>query len=209
MTVAERQAKRRRERGKSINRRRRTLYKIAVESDAKKAKRARREENLAGIARRTKAATEALSSPGMPLCNLITLDPPWPHENFSVETGSDRSSDNHYAPMTWPEIEALGGQAARRSGLHADAVDAEASRGHGRESAHAMGLGSAAGHRDDLAQDAGREPREALDRNRQAAARPARDNPRRGARQHPAGPARVAVGHDGPGRASQRKAANS
>jgi N6-adenosine-specific RNA methylase IME4 len=108
MTAAERQAKRRREKGKSINRRRRTLYKIAVESEAKKAKRSRREENLAGIARRTKAATEALAGPGMPLCNLITLDPPWPHENFSAETGSDRSSDNHYAPMTWPEIEALG-----------------------------------------------------------------------------------------------------
>ena len=63
---------------------------------------------LAEIAERTQAATAALNSPGMPLCNLITIDIPWPHENFSVETGSDRSSDNHYAPMTWPEIEALG-----------------------------------------------------------------------------------------------------
>ena len=34
--------------------------------------------------------------------------PPWSHGNYSVETGSDRSSDIHYAPMTWGEIEALG-----------------------------------------------------------------------------------------------------
>jgi N6-adenosine-specific RNA methylase IME4 len=44
----------------------------------------------------------------MPLCNLIYLDPPWPHDNYSAETGSDRSSDNFYAPMTWPELEAFG-----------------------------------------------------------------------------------------------------
>ena len=108
MSAAERQARRRKRASKSINRRRRTLYKIANESETRAAKRARRAENLDGIARRTKAATEALTSPAMPLCNLITLDPPWPHENYSAETGSDRSSDNHYAPMTWPEIEALG-----------------------------------------------------------------------------------------------------
>ena len=44
----------------------------------------------------------------MPLCNLIYLDPPWPHDNYSAETGSDRSTDNHYAPMTWDELEAFG-----------------------------------------------------------------------------------------------------
>jgi N6-adenosine-specific RNA methylase IME4 len=108
MSAAERQAKRRKRAGKAINRRRRTLYKIANESEAKKQKRARRAETFAGIAKRTEAAAAALTSDLMPLCNLITLDPAWPHENFSVETGSDRSSDNHYAPMTWPEIEALG-----------------------------------------------------------------------------------------------------
>ena len=44
----------------------------------------------------------------MPLCNLIYLDPPWPHDNYSAETGSDRSTDNHYAPMTWDELDAFG-----------------------------------------------------------------------------------------------------
>lgn len=43
MTAAERQARRRKRTGKSINRRRRTLYKIANESETRKAKRARRE----------------------------------------------------------------------------------------------------------------------------------------------------------------------
>ena len=108
LTAAERQARRRQRVGKTINRRRRTLYKIAVESEAKKEKRARRAANLASIEKRTRAASKALASGLMPLCNLITLDPPWPHGNYSVETGSDRSSDNHYAPMGWPEIEALG-----------------------------------------------------------------------------------------------------
>jgi N6-adenosine-specific RNA methylase IME4 len=109
MTAAERQAQRRKRAGKSINRRRRTLYKIANESDIRrKAKRARREEILAEVAERTKAATAALASGAMPLCNLIVLDPPWPHDNYSAETGSDRSTDNHYAPMTWDELEAFG-----------------------------------------------------------------------------------------------------
>jgi N6-adenosine-specific RNA methylase IME4 len=44
----------------------------------------------------------------MPLCNLIYLDPPWPHDNYSAETGSDRSTDNHYAPMSWEELDAFG-----------------------------------------------------------------------------------------------------
>jgi N6-adenosine-specific RNA methylase IME4 len=108
MTAAERQARRRQRVGKSINRRRRTLYKIAVESETRKAKRARRGEILSKVAERTKAATAALASGGMPLCNLMVLDPPWPHDNYSVETGSDRSSDNHYAHMTLPEIKAMG-----------------------------------------------------------------------------------------------------
>ena len=108
LTAAERQARRRQRVGKTINRRRRTLYKIAVESKAKKEKRARRAASLAGIEKRTRPASKALAGGFMPLCNLITLDPPWPHGNYSVETGSDRSSDNHYAPMTWGEIEALG-----------------------------------------------------------------------------------------------------
>ena len=43
MTAAERQARRRKRVGKSINRRRRTLYKIATESETRKAKRARRD----------------------------------------------------------------------------------------------------------------------------------------------------------------------
>jgi hypothetical protein len=105
MTAAELSARHYARKRKSINRRRRTVYKIATESERRQEKRVRRAENLNGIARRTRAATEALGSPGMPLCNLITIDIPWPHENFSVETGSDRSSDNHYAPMTWDEIE--------------------------------------------------------------------------------------------------------
>jgi N6-adenosine-specific RNA methylase IME4 len=108
MTAAERQAQRRKRAGKSINRRRRTLYKIANENETKKAKRARRVEILAGIAERTKAATAALMSPMMPLCNLVYLDPPWPHDNYSAETGSDRSTDNHYAPMTWKELDVFG-----------------------------------------------------------------------------------------------------
>ena len=83
------------------------MYKIANETKTRQEKRARRAEILSEIAERTQAAA-ALNSPAMPLCNLITIDIPWPHENFSVATGSDRSSDNHYAPMTWPEIEALG-----------------------------------------------------------------------------------------------------
>jgi N6-adenosine-specific RNA methylase IME4 len=105
MTAAELSARHYARKRKSINRRRRTKYKIAVESETRKEKRARRAENLNGVARRTQAAMAALGSPDMPLCNLITIDIPWPHENFSVETGSDRSSDNHYAPMTWDEIE--------------------------------------------------------------------------------------------------------
>ena len=108
MTAAERQARWRKCTRKSINVRRRTLYKIAVESETRKAKRARRTEILAGIAERTKAAMAALDSPAMPLCNLIYLDPPWPHDNYSTETGSDRSTDNHYAPMTWDQLEAFG-----------------------------------------------------------------------------------------------------
>jgi hypothetical protein len=107
MSAAELSARHYARKRKSINRRRRTLYKIANESETRQEKRARREEILAGIAERTQAAMAALKSPSMPLCNLITIDIPWPHENCSVETGSDRSSDNHYAPMTWPEIEAL------------------------------------------------------------------------------------------------------
>jgi hypothetical protein len=89
-TAAQRSAKRHARKRKSINGRRRSLYKIANESETRKAKRARRAEILAGIARRTQAAMAALNSPAMPLCNLITIDIPWPHENFSVETGSDR-----------------------------------------------------------------------------------------------------------------------
>ena len=108
MTAAERQARRRKRAAKSINRRRRTLYKIAVENETRKAKRARRVEILAGIAERTKAATAALMSSAMPLCNLVYLDPPWPHDNYSTETGSDRSTDNHHAPMTWKELDAFG-----------------------------------------------------------------------------------------------------
>jgi N6-adenosine-specific RNA methylase IME4 len=108
MTAAERQARRRKRTGKSINRRRRTLYKIATETETRKAKRARRVGILAGIAERTKAATAALMSLTMPLCNLVYLDPPWPHDNYSVETGSDRSTDNHYAPMTWDQLDAFG-----------------------------------------------------------------------------------------------------
>jgi N6-adenosine-specific RNA methylase IME4 len=108
MTAAERQARQRKRAGKSINRRRRTLYKIANESETRKAKRARRVEILAGIAERTKAATTALDGPEMPLCNLVYLDPRWPHDNYSVETGSDRSTDNHYAPMSWEELDAFG-----------------------------------------------------------------------------------------------------
>ena len=109
MTAAERQARRRARIGKLINRRRRTLYKIATESETRKAKRARRTEILAKVAERTAAATAALTSgDAVPLCNLIVLDPPWPHDNYSAETGSDRSTDNHYAPMTWAELEAFG-----------------------------------------------------------------------------------------------------
>ena len=78
LTAAERQARRRQRVGKMINRRRRTLYKIAVESEAKKEKRARRAANLAGVEKRTRAASRALAGALMPLCNLITLDPPWP-----------------------------------------------------------------------------------------------------------------------------------
>ena len=63
MTAAERQARRRKRAGKSINRRRRTLYKIANENETRKEKRARREEILAEIAERTKAATAALDEP--------------------------------------------------------------------------------------------------------------------------------------------------
>jgi N6-adenosine-specific RNA methylase IME4 len=108
MTAAERQARRRARVGKSINARRRTLYKIANESERRKTKRAQRAEILAKVAERTAAATAALGGANMPRCNLIYLDPPWPHANYSAETGSDRSADNHYAPMTWAELEALG-----------------------------------------------------------------------------------------------------
>ena len=108
MTAAERQARRRQRVGKSINRRRRTLYKIANESEIRKTKRARRAEILATVAERTKAATAALDSPETPLCNLIYLDPPWPQVNYSAETGSDRSTDNHYPPMSWEELDAFG-----------------------------------------------------------------------------------------------------
>jgi hypothetical protein len=93
MSAAERQARRRKRVGKSINRRRRTLYKIANESETRKAKRARRAEILATVAERTKAATTALTSMSLPLANLIVLDPPWPHVNYSAETGSDRATD--------------------------------------------------------------------------------------------------------------------
>ena len=108
MTAAERQARRRQRVGNAINRRRRTLYKIATESERRKTKRARRAEILAGAAERTQAATAVLTSPAMPPCNLIVLDPPWPHVNYSAKTGSDRLSDNHYAPMTWEQLEAFG-----------------------------------------------------------------------------------------------------
>jgi N6-adenosine-specific RNA methylase IME4 len=107
MTAAERQARRRQRVGKSINARRRTLYKIAIESERRKTKPARRAEILAKVAERTQAMA-ALNSPAMPLCNLIVLDPAWPPVNYSAETGSDRSTDNHYAPMTWDQLEALG-----------------------------------------------------------------------------------------------------
>jgi N6-adenosine-specific RNA methylase IME4 len=108
MTAAERQARWRKRARKSINHRRRALYKVANESEIKKTKRARREEILASIAERTKAATAALASVSRPLCNLVYLDPPWPHDNYSAETGSDRSTDNHYAPMTWKQLDAFG-----------------------------------------------------------------------------------------------------
>jgi hypothetical protein len=55
--------------GKAINRRRRTLYKVANESEIRKAKRARRTEILAKVAERTRDATTTLTSGGaMPLC---------------------------------------------------------------------------------------------------------------------------------------------
>jgi N6-adenosine-specific RNA methylase IME4 len=108
MTAAELAARHYARKRKSINRRRRTLYKIANENEAKKKKRAQREEILSGIAKRTAAATAALDSPDMPLCNLVYLDPPWPHDNFSAETGSDRSTDNIYPPMTWLQLDAFG-----------------------------------------------------------------------------------------------------
>ncbi len=108
MTAAELSARHYKRKRKSINRRRRTRYKIATESEVKKTKRARRAEILAEVAERTKAATAALTSTSMPLCNLIYLDPAWPHENYSAETGSDRSTDNYYAPMTWDQLDAFG-----------------------------------------------------------------------------------------------------
>jgi N6-adenosine-specific RNA methylase IME4 len=107
-TATQRSAKRYAHKRKSINRRRRTLYKIATESEIKKTKRAQREAILNGIAKRTAAATAALDSPAMPLCNIAYLDPPWPHDNYSPETGSDRSTDNIYPPMSWPELDAFG-----------------------------------------------------------------------------------------------------
>jgi Transcriptional activator, adenine-specific DNA methyltransferase len=107
MTASERQARRRKRVGKSINRRRRTLYKIANESETRKAKRTRRAEIGASVAARTAAAT-ALSGSAMPPGNVIYLDPPWPHDNYSAATGSDRSTDNHYAPMTWEQLDAFG-----------------------------------------------------------------------------------------------------
>jgi N6-adenosine-specific RNA methylase IME4 len=107
-TAAQRSAKRYAHKSKSINRRRRTLYKIANESEIRKTKRTRRAEILANVAERTAAATAALDSSETPLCNLIYLDPAWPHLNYSAETGSDRSTDNNYPPMTWDELDAFG-----------------------------------------------------------------------------------------------------
>ncbi len=81
----------------------------AAERQARRRARvAQRAEILAKVAERTQAATAALTSPAMPLCNLIVVDPAWPHVNYSAETGSDRSSDNFYQPMSWDQLEALG-----------------------------------------------------------------------------------------------------
>jgi hypothetical protein len=101
MTSTERSARHYARKRKSINRQRRKRYKLAGESDAKKAKRERREGILADTAGRTAAASALARAL---LCNVIYLDPPTHHVNRSAETGSDRSTDNHYAHMSLAEI---------------------------------------------------------------------------------------------------------
>lgn len=106
MTPAERQARSRARRRKSINRRARTRYKIANESEAKQEKRERREANLAASAQRMRAA-QALHSGAIPLCNVILVDFPSHHHNWSSETGSDRAAENTYGTMVYEEIAAF------------------------------------------------------------------------------------------------------
>src|SRR4051794_30710811 len=100
MTAAERQARRRERVGKSINRRRRTLRKIANETERKQEKRQRRASTIANRAEATRTATAALVSPAMPLCDVLLIDPPPPHESWSEETGADRAVENHMETMT-------------------------------------------------------------------------------------------------------------
>ena len=106
MTPAERQARRRARRGKSINRRRRTLYKIAKGSERKHEKRRRREVNLAGIApERVELVETAFGR--IPRCNIIVVDFPSTHVNWSFETGSDRAPENAFATMGLERIAAF------------------------------------------------------------------------------------------------------
>lgn len=38
----------------------------------------------------------------------VIMDPPWPYEVWSADTGHGRSAEAHYATMTWRDIERLG-----------------------------------------------------------------------------------------------------
>lgn len=81
---------------------------ISVKSEAKRAARAEREQELAEQAKTASAAI------GHRVYGVIYADPPWRFEPFSRESGLDRSADNHYPTMTVDEICALQVPAADR-----------------------------------------------------------------------------------------------
>lgn len=57
---------------------------------------------------------EDASGPTYP---IVYADPPWRHERWSMETGSEKSAENHYPTMTLDEIVALGCPATKNAAL--------------------------------------------------------------------------------------------
>jgi len=88
----------------------RAAHRAANKDNARRAKKARRDQREGDLALRIRAASDALD--GSKLYGVIYADPPWRWEPYSRESGMDRAADNHYPTMTLDEIMGLNVPAA-------------------------------------------------------------------------------------------------